>query len=231
MFNKKHKKEQNIQQNVNKFVESIDNTIQNYKNNNNIDNIYTEKIVKSIIKTIFFTKEYVDLQDNKYYVDNSYFLTLNKKGILTIIDETNKFVNNNTKDDIIEFIKHINSKDFKIHLICIDAFAVGEKNYKIVPTKMNMKNIFDNKDNCFESVIQSVDFLLYKHIEFPKDLIIKPYKCYLEHLIESNKPTINETFIINDNVMHTWYNTDITPVFLHDFRFDIYKKYPKYPYL
>lgn len=191
MFNKKHKKEQNIQENINKFVESIDNTIQNYKNNNNINNIYTEKIVKSIIKTIFFTKEYVDLQDNKYYVDNSYFLTLNKKGILTIIDETNKFVNNNTKNDVIEFIKHINSKEFKIHLICIDALAVGRKKYKIVPTKMNMKNIFDNKGDCFESVIQSVDFSAYKQIEFPKDLIVKPYKCYLENLINQLIKSVN----------------------------------------
>lgn len=127
MFNKKHKKEQNIQENVNKFVESIDNSIQSYKNYNKINNLYEEKIVKSIIKTIFFTKEYVDLEGNKHCIDNSSFFMLNEKGIVTIIDETNKFVNNNTKDDIIEFIKHINSKDFKIHLICIDAIAVSEK--------------------------------------------------------------------------------------------------------
>lgn len=198
MFNKKHKKEQNIQENANKFVESIDNSIQNYKNYNKINNLYEEKIVKSIIKNIFLTKEYVDLEGKKYCIDNSSFFMLNEKGIITIIYEANRFIENNTKDDIIKFIKHINSKNFKIHLKCTGFIAVTDyakifcnpdSSIRQVPININMKNIFNNEDSYFEHIIYTVDFSEYKQTEFPENLMAKPYKYYLEHLIESNKPT------------------------------------------
>lgn len=217
MFNKKSKKEQNISENINKFVENIDNTIQNYKNYNKINSIYVEKIVKSIIKTIFFTKEFFNPYGTKYGLDthscikNSEFFILNEKGMTTIINEANNFVNNNTRDDVIKFINYISSENFKIRLECAGFVAnicrddpFNTSAIQVVPSNINMKNIFDNKDSYFEHIISTVDFSTYKQTEFPKSLMTEPYKCYLEHLIESNKPVVNQEILLNGAVVHSW---------------------------
>lgn len=78
-----------------------------------------------------------------------------------------------------------------------------------------MKNIFNNEDSYFEHIIYTVDFSEYKQTEFPKNLMAKPYKCYLEHLIESNKPVNKECLIVNDNMVPAWVNADN----LHDYMY------------